>query len=418
MRRPIPSLTGLRFFAAACVVLAHGLPELVKYTAPPRLYSLVIGTSAEGMTLFFVLSGFVIYYNYSETIGSRAGLWDFFIARVARLYPLFAVCLAYDFLRSFGFDQFPTSHVSAIPFYLTLTQTWFYLPIGGSSLVYQFGLLPSVGWSISTELFFYLAFPAICLLIGRLHTNRTRLVAAISLSVVAIAILTILHLWWLSGKMDPWAVSVFGEIASTSQDSFYRWLVYFSPYTRIFEFGLGCLTAAIATRLPLPTASENRKGAVAIAIILASVVALHLAMFWNNGGATMIGQLIFRFHTNFAFAPMFAGFIFCCVRYDNAFVRFVSQKWIVLGGEISYSIYMLHLLVFNAFRYEAATITSWNVALGSYMQFFVAVAAIVGLSLLSWRFIEVPSRRAIRGFARRATALQSEPRTEPQPSAA
>ena len=121
MRTPIPSLTGLRFFAAACVVLAHGLPELVKYTAPPLIHTLIIGSAAEGMTLFFVLSGFVIYYNYSETIGSRSGLLDFFIARVARLYPLFAICLAYDFLRSFGFNQFPVSHAPAIPFYLTLT---------------------------------------------------------------------------------------------------------------------------------------------------------------------------------------------------------------------------------------------------------------------------------------------------------
>src|SRR5207247_2015553 len=101
--------------------------------------------------------------------------------------------------------------------------------------------------------------------------------------------------------------------------------------------------------------------------------------------------IVQQWRLNFGFAPTMAVLIFCCARYQNFIVGLLSGKWIVLGGEISYSIYMLHVLVINAFRYEAPKITSWNVALGSYLQLVVVLASIVGLSLISWRFVERPS---------------------------
>jgi len=106
--------------------------------------------------------------------------------------------------------------------------------------------------------------------------------------------------------------------------------------------------------------------------------------------------LIQQLHQNFGFAPSMAVLIFCCARYTNSVVSLLSEKWIVLGGEASYSIYLLHFLIINAFRYEAATITSWNVALGALLQLIVALASIIGLSLVSWNFIEVPARKGLR----------------------
>ena len=59
------------------------------------------------LTLFFVLSGFVIFLNYSRSIGTGIGLWNFFVARFARLYPLFFLCVAFDVLMKFSYDQLP-----------------------------------------------------------------------------------------------------------------------------------------------------------------------------------------------------------------------------------------------------------------------------------------------------------------------
>ncbi len=62
----IAPLTGLRFIAALLVCISHMSTHLLTESAP--LYELLSRVSAEGMSLFFVLSGFVIHYNYSHSI--------------------------------------------------------------------------------------------------------------------------------------------------------------------------------------------------------------------------------------------------------------------------------------------------------------------------------------------------------------
>ena len=55
---------------------------------------LVAQISSIGMTLFFVLSGFVLWLNYSEELPIRDavdGGAAFAVARFARLYPMYAV---------------------------------------------------------------------------------------------------------------------------------------------------------------------------------------------------------------------------------------------------------------------------------------------------------------------------------------
>ena len=69
-RRPdVPALTGLRFLAAFSVLLAHGLTATVTNNEPPKGAVLwLMQSSGFGMTLFFVLSGFVIHYNYAGLV--------------------------------------------------------------------------------------------------------------------------------------------------------------------------------------------------------------------------------------------------------------------------------------------------------------------------------------------------------------
>lgn len=151
----LPALTGLRFFAAFAVVLDHaGLPEQI---ASMRLFNL----GAEAVSLFFVLSGFVLAYNYQSGF-DKAG---FYIARVARIYPAYLL----------GF-------LIALPFYpgadvlfasakgLTLTQAW-----QPSSPTY----INPPSWTLSVEAFFYFVFPFVP--VWRL-SKRQALVSIIVLS--------------------------------------------------------------------------------------------------------------------------------------------------------------------------------------------------------------------------------------------
>jgi hypothetical protein len=105
-------------------------------------------TAGLGMGLFFVLSGFVIHYNYriAVTAGGLNGLSGFVWARFSRLYPLYLLILVLDVLlgqKLFHFmarnDDAFTDVIRALPYYLTFTQSWLYLPFGDSSLIYVTG---------------------------------------------------------------------------------------------------------------------------------------------------------------------------------------------------------------------------------------------------------------------------------------
>jgi peptidoglycan/LPS O-acetylase OafA/YrhL len=390
----LPSLTGLRFVAAMAVVISHLLGMMVKVEQPtPFLHAFlqVMGTmSGAGMTLFFVLSGFVIHMNYSGSISTPTGLWNFFAARFARLYPLYFVFLCFDLSMRLGFHQFKVERLEALPFYLTLTQTWVYWPIDGNALVYQFGLVPAVSWSISTEWFFYLCFPLLCLCIAPLRHPRRILSAMFTLCLIAFVIVTVINL--NAGAVESYGVNRYGAIAGSVQDGYFRWLAYFTPYVRVLEFALGCLTSVLVRSLAPPTQRERHLGSYLLLGVIVGAAVLQWIMF---GRASTPG-FITGLHMNFGFAPFVAATIFCCARYDTPIVRWLSSAPIVLAGEASYSIYLSHLLVINAFRYEVPTVADPQIWAAVIPQVAITLAAIVGISLVLWFLIEMPARRAIR----------------------
>lgn len=387
----IPALTGLRFVAAALVLLSHSVIVIFKFpTTPPGWFNLTTSWATEGMTLFFVLSGFVIYYNYSGSLRAHGvrGAYNFFVARFARLYPLYFVCLLYDLLMKWSYQQLPISTGKALLYYVTLTQSWLYKPFGGHALIYQFGVMPQLSWSISTEWFFYIMFPVIWLLLARPAVRR-RIVIAALFAIATITVMTVVNL--KMNALNRYGVATFGPVAdfyANHQDSFFQWLAYFSPYARIPEFILGCMCASIYMSLRSKPISRTEQpfGTLLIAAALSGIVALHLFVL-----ATRWSMLM-----NFGLAPFMAVLIFCCARYNNAFVRLMSAPLLLVCGEASYSLYMLHMLPIMAFRWEAAVITAPAVLVGVALQWVVTVLGAIGLSLVSWRLIEVPTRRFLR----------------------
>lgn len=401
----IPALTGLRFIAAACVVASHMLGSVIPPAGSDPVWLAAIRPAAGiGMPLFFVLSGFVIHYNYAVAIqtGKWRGLYNFYAARFARLYPLFFVCLIFDILMRQSFSAgLPESVGSTLPYYLTLTQTWSYQLYNGyyglNNLVYQYGIMPSVGWSIATEWFFYCAYPFILLILLRFTQLRRLLIAAGLFILAGYAAIYVVST--LQGEMNTWAVSKYGPAAdyfTNKQDSFFRWAVYFSPYSRILEFCMGCLTAAIYMQLGKAKAAETNRGRgllVTAGAVASVLVFYYLSRFASPIAATTLAD---TFKQSFGMAPPIALLIYACVRYDTLISRALSHPKMVTCGEASYSLYMLHMLVANAFRWESAKVTSNWILVGDSLRFIVAFGAAVGLSLVSWAMIEVPARQWLR----------------------
>ena len=103
-----------------------------------------------------------------------------------------------------------------------------------------------MAWSVSTEWFFYIAYPLIRVLIEGLETRKMNILAAAALVFIGLGGMSIVIA--NVDRINAHAVAMFGPIGGGGpygQDFFFRWLVYFSPYSRIFEFMLGCLVASI-----------------------------------------------------------------------------------------------------------------------------------------------------------------------------
>src|SRR5690242_13808365 len=135
-------LTSLRFFAAFVVVLCH-----LRYSHQQQLSPWAWNFSKNGfvgVNLFFVLSGFVIAYNYGEKFLEKTTTYGrFMLARFARIWPAFITAL----LLAFPVYVLPDKSVLhklplLIPVHVLLIHNWF--PNLG-------WLWLSPSWTIGTE---------------------------------------------------------------------------------------------------------------------------------------------------------------------------------------------------------------------------------------------------------------------------
>src|SRR6266446_3820239 len=145
--RQIKCLTSLRFFAAAMIVVFHSVNAFRIWDNTKIPYPL-----AQGVSFFFVLSGFILTYVYPSLKGGH-GIRDFYVARIARIWPAhFVAFLLLLLLIPSGGWVWKGEHLWEIGITnLSLVHAW--IPV--ASYYFSFN---SVSWSISTEAFFYLAF--------------------------------------------------------------------------------------------------------------------------------------------------------------------------------------------------------------------------------------------------------------------
>jgi hypothetical protein len=208
--------------------------------------------------------------------------------------------------------------------------------------------------------------------------------------------------------VTAWAVDRYGPIADLShgfQDSFYRWLLYFSPYLRLGEFLLGCLIAQLYLVLLNRSVNtlELRLGMAALAVALASVPALTYLMYSPNGWVALR-----KLNLNFGLAPSVAIIVFCLARYQSPLYQMLSCRPLVILGEASYSIYLLHFFVFRQAQ-SIGALTLFAKPHQGYAEVLppflgrlgLTIGVVLIVALLSYRFVEVPARRWLRSLSAR-----------------
>lgn len=390
-RQPeLPALTGLRFWAAFFILLNHLLLGFISRD-DPWLKNLLGAAGILGMNTFFILSGFIIHYNYHARLKDFSGhsFYEFFVARFSRLYPLFVCLFLVDFFASNVTQRFNPDDVwRSLKYFLTMSQSWFYLPTStGETITYMYPRA-SITWSISTEMLMYSCYPLLLLAFRR---DRVGYVAR-GILVCTLALILSLGLRWLNnhmGSIDRIGVEMFGEQAGMGRSvsySFAFWFVLLSPYVRVFEFIIGAMTAHVFLKLRDQAIGRREAvvmpllGLVAILFILATFLPDAYAIGWVKKMLRVVG-----------YYPPLAIIIFVAARYGESIVcRIFSIEAFVNLGERSYSIYLFHIFVYAAATHVPAT------GIPTAVRIVVLWATVFASAHILYQFIEMPARRKVR----------------------
>ncbi len=325
------------------------------------------------VSFFFVLSGFILSYVYSE-IDDVAKTRRFYLARFARIWPLHAATLLFAALV---LAPAYTDHgVGAFIVNALLLQSWW--PSLASGFSYNW-----VAWSISDEAFFYLVFPLVML--------WHRQFGAIFFGWVVFLLVVFL----VGGSLEPNPP----QATATNVASWYVF-VQMGPAVRFFEFlfgaGLGLLYLKHRD-FQLPLWAWSLIEAVAVAAIVAFALS-----YWHVPRllVDVLGPVFRRWYVHNGGFLVF-GFAILCFAYRGGLLsRLLSLPFFVLLGEISFSTYMIHQLVIRFWEEKGWVVTEW-----SPLGLAGILTTIYVGSYLSWRFIERPAQRAILALGRRRSAL-------------
>lgn len=340
-RRPtLDALTALRFVAALWVLLFH----VVGHPPTNPVYRL-ISRGYVGVSLFFVLSGFILTYRYLDVDAQqlRGTVRAFVWARVARIYPVYLLALVIA-LPSYLWSV-PASDRLALVLTPALVQAW----------------VPHVacqwncpGWSLSAEAFFYALFPVVGVWLTR---RRHALPLALGL--------------WTLMRVVPIAYGLADPTPVVD--------VLFNPLVHVADFVLGVATGIVFVRRTSPRWVPRAAGIM---------------------GAVVLGALVFvpgipttALRTGLL-APAFALLIVALARVP------LRARWAVRLGEASYALYLVHIPIHEYVMHAAPSVLRladrtvdsphvWSALIATQVVLSVALS----LAIFAW--IEDPARRAI-----------------------
>lgn len=328
----IRPLTVLRFYAAFVVfsLHAHMLPGLEWLGHPHAELQGRLGVS-----VFFVLSGFImtyVYYGEDRWEASRANAGRFLIARVARIFPLHVLTLLICLPLALN-STTANFKLETLPYHLLLLQEW--SPVG-----YCGEGANKVSWTLSVEMLFYVLTPLI--FAGMLRAGR-RKVLLLAVAFLAIAALT---LAFFTTHNDP--------------DAFIK--VERAPF-RVTDYLLGIMAFLYFQRVK--TYHEWWKRAL-----------LPMGILWFCG---MMALQYYRNEMSGTNLWMLPGSLMVVL--GTAFRRntknwFLASDRMVFLGEASFTFYMIHEFLLRYGR-QILLRLDFSIPVWMYIPWFIVVFAML-----------------------------------------
>lgn len=386
MKNPqLPALTSLRFFAAAAIVMEHSIPYFHIGESFAAKYVLI-----QGVTFFFVLSGFILTHQYGSLGGVSEG-FRFIFKRLAKIWPAHIIAmLAFYivFVMGIGIAYDPSAKSWAAN--ALLLQAWDPTPSG-------FFAFNSVAWTLSVELFFYVSFPALIANFSR--TWPVKLGAAALLAIYAISIAN-------NTGAKPFDGADVASIAS--------W-VYIWPPAHLVEFVLGMVAGHLwkqyADRISGKWQTRGEAFGIAL-ILLASAKMPDLG--WRLEGSGYIGDAVRTWISVSASAPFYAAGLFLLASSKGRIGKALSAWPFLKLGEISFAMYLVHQLIVRWLQLKPP-VTDWPMEAQFAVYWVVTIAASTALWFVAEEHITRWLKDALNARWPRSERPAS-PSNAPQPS--
>lgn len=311
----------------------------------------------QGVSFFFVLSGFILTYVYPE-LPDRAAVRRFYVARIARLWPLHlaTALLVIGLGRSRSLDTLILNPL--------LLHGW--VPVRRIYFSYN-----AVSWSLSTEAFFCLVFPLLVLSLSR--SWWWKLAGAAALVAALIATCNGLAAPLFSGD----GVSAHG-------------LLYIHPLSRTFDFTAGMCCCLLWRRLRGSIAA-NGFWTFTLAECLAVALAVLLLIQPFPFAQGMLGPAGTLWIVRTSAIPGFCAIVVVFAFGRGLLSRLMGSRPFEFLGEISFAVYLVHVLVIAACaRLSNTAIAAWTPG-----YFVIAAATTLLAATVLHVLIERPCRSAI-----------------------
>jgi len=339
-------IDGLRGIAALSVLLFH--LWLYARAAPPAVavngpWDWVWSNLRWGLILFFVLSGYLLYWAWIRAAahGKRPDTWRYARSRVARVLPAYYLALVGSVLLLWEAGSVPGVRLpsaESLPLFLVFAQNF----SGGSLLT-----LDPPMWTLAVEVSFYVALPVIGLAAFHLGSNR-RIWLPIGLLAFGLA--------W------GWGVSATGGPLTMT-----KVLPAMLPF-----FATGMLAATLAGGHQVGKGVARLLGLMAAAGLAIEVSAGLLFPTWLNGALHDI-----------PIATSCAALVVLAT--SDRCPKVLRWKPLVSLGVVSYGLYLWHVPVLWWLRSRGL------LPLDPILALPVVLIPSLGLATTSWLVVERPA---------------------------
>jgi len=347
---PVASLTGIRAVAAILVVATHAAYTTGKYTH--GYIGLIYSRMEIGVSIFFVLSGFLLlspWIKAAATDGPPPSVPRYAWHRVRRIMPAYAVTVVAAYLVYEFRTARPNPGHTWLGFVRNLTLTQIYTDHYLYAYLHQ-GLTQM--WSLAVEVAFYVMLPLIAYLvvvvICRRQWRRGRMLAALAaLSALTPSWLVLVHTThWLPDGARLWLPTyllwfVGGMVLAVLQSTGVRW------------YAAACLPLAVVCYfiVSTPLAGEPTTSPARLWEALAK------AVFYAAIATAVVGPL--------------------ALGNRGWYSRLLASRPLVFLGEISYEIFLIHLIVMEIAMVE---VLRYPIYTGSMAMLF-AVTVVITIPL-------------------------------------